>query len=134
MAFTMKCDKLSPHHVKRTHTATIVLNTTSAIWQFSFRFSLVFTGFLVSRNLGNLEWEYILQIVKGQVRIDFTRLNLARPCRQVSWKTDMSFHVAMFQGFFRFFLVFFWLRNPWKPKCLITDVTDRMFFSPSTVC
>ena len=50
---------------------------TSAIWQFSFRFSPVFTGLLVSGNLGNLEWEYILQIVKGQVRIDFTRLNLA---------------------------------------------------------
>jgi len=82
------------------------LELTSAIWQFSFRFSLVFTSFLVSGNLGNLEWEYILQIVKGQVRIDFTRLNLARPCRQVSWKTDMGFHVATFQGFFRFFLVF----------------------------
>jgi len=50
---------------------------TSAIWQFSFQFLQVFTGFLVSGNLGNLEWEYILQIVKGQVRIDFTRLNLA---------------------------------------------------------
>jgi len=48
---------------------------TSAIWQFSFLFSPVFTRFLVSGNLGNLEWEYILQIVKGQVRIDFTRLN-----------------------------------------------------------
>ena len=79
---------------------------TSAIWQFSFWFSPVFTGLLVSGNLGNLEWEYILQIVKGQVRIDFTRLNLAWPCRQVSWKTDMGFHVATFQGFFRFFPVF----------------------------
>jgi len=37
----------------------------SAIWQFSFRFSPVFTGFLVSGNLGNLEWEYI-QSFTGQ--------------------------------------------------------------------
>jgi len=51
------------------------------------------------------------------------RLNLARPCRQVSWKTDMGFHVAMFQGFFFGFLWFSRLRNPWKPKCLITDVS-----------
>jgi len=64
--------------------------------QFSFWFSPAFTSFLVSGNLGNPEWEYILQVVKGQVRIDFTRLNLARPCRQVSWKTDMGFHVATF--------------------------------------
>jgi len=83
--------------------STITWYNASAIWQFSFWFSPVFTSFLVS---GNLEWEYILQIVKGQVRIDFTRLNLARPCRQVSWKTDMGFHVATFQGFFQFFPVF----------------------------
>jgi len=38
--------------------------------------------------------------------IEFTRLNLARPYRQVSWKTDMGFYVATFQGFFWFFLVF----------------------------
>jgi len=35
-----------------------------------------------------------------------------------------GFHVATFQGFFLVFSGFFWfswLRNPWKPKCLITD-------------
>jgi len=88
-------------------------------------FRLYFAATLVSGNLGNLEWEYILQIVKGQVRIDFTRLNLARPCRQVSWKTDMGFHLlpcCHVSGFFWFSQ----LRNPWKPKCLITDVKEVM--------
>ena len=41
---------------------------TSAKWQFSFRFSPVFPVFWVPRNQGNLEREYILQLVKGQVR------------------------------------------------------------------
>jgi len=47
----------------------LILYTQNLMWgenihqQFSFRFSLVFTGFLVFGNLGNLEWEYILQIL-----------------------------------------------------------------------
>jgi len=88
-------------------------NDTSAIWQFSFWFLLVFTSFLVSRNLGKPELEYILQIVNGQVRIDFTTLQAG------FLENRHGFPCCHISGFSLVFSV----ENPWKPKCLITDAT-----------
>ena len=124
-----------PHPVTIKTRETSYKLSLSAKRQNSFQFQPVLSVFPVPRNLERELSRKIITFCKVQIRLGSAELNHVRPY-QVSMKKGHMFprsNVSWFLPVFNIFFEFLRLRNPWKLKCLNTDVAkDNTAYNDSS--